>query len=379
MAASSTRRPQQAKSVRANIDHCGSELSERDLASIRARAEERLCRGLRESPTSPCPSFRGSRVVSSKGLSNVAHPQHVDLHQRLLLCCLLAGVTPMTEFFLTSFSQHRRMTFSTSWEGLSIDIPARFMPHRKSTGALLMSTKHKADSVAFAPYWENTRPMPLHFYSDPRVLKVDGLALGSVSDLGALEALRATYNVGDHAPLPLPIAPCPRQRRAGDGEQLIKRGRGDGSPHEKLPAPLAAGSSVSKKSSTNPSHEELIYSLLTLEDKFFNLQGVALCSYRRLLATYEVASGSSSRINQLEQELRTLRKAKAREERRALRHHLKNLSGEHDTLKERYAASVRRTDSVKAELDGVRTERDFAEMEREAFWKERKVLRTSRD
>ncbi|GAA0155645.1 hypothetical protein LIER_13331 [Lithospermum erythrorhizon] len=149
--------------------------------------------------------------------------------------------------------------------------------------------------------------------------------------------------------------------------------------HEELPAPLAAGSSVSKKSSTNPSHEELIYSLLTLEDKFFNLQGVALCSYRRLLATYEVASGSSSRINQLEQELRTLRKAKAREERRALRHHLKNLSGEHDTLKERYAASVRRTDSVKAELDGVRTERDFAEMEREAFWKERKVLRTSRD
>ncbi|GAA0164725.1 hypothetical protein LIER_39847 [Lithospermum erythrorhizon] len=48
--------------------------------------------------------------------------------------------------------------------------------------------------------------MPLHFYSDHRVLKAAGLSSGSDIYHGALEALRATFNVHDHAQLPPPTA-----------------------------------------------------------------------------------------------------------------------------------------------------------------------------
>ncbi|GAA0179542.1 hypothetical protein LIER_29989 [Lithospermum erythrorhizon] len=63
------------------------------------------------------------------------------------------------------------------------------------------------------------------------------------------------------------------------------------------------------------------FPLTILPLKFFDLQGVVLQSYRRLLSSYEEDSGSSSQVGQLEHEL------KAREE-VVLQCHLKNLAGD---------------------------------------------------
>ncbi|GAA0162262.1 hypothetical protein LIER_18390 [Lithospermum erythrorhizon] len=49
--------------------------------------------------------------------------------------------------------------------------------------------------------------MPFHFYSNPWVLKAAGLTYGSDADLGALEAVKATYNVHDHTLPPSPATP----------------------------------------------------------------------------------------------------------------------------------------------------------------------------
>ncbi|GAA0153400.1 hypothetical protein LIER_11648 [Lithospermum erythrorhizon] len=57
---------------------------------------------------------------------------------------------------------------------------------------------------------------------------------------------------------------------------------------------------------------------------FFDFHGVALQSYGALYSSFEAVSGSSSRIGQLEGELKALKEEKAREE-GVLRHHLKNL------------------------------------------------------
>ncbi|GAA0162576.1 hypothetical protein LIER_18638 [Lithospermum erythrorhizon] len=104
--------------------------------------------------------------------------------------------------------------------------------------------------------------------------------------------------------------------------------------------------------------------------KFFDFHGAVPHSYRRLLYSYEEASATSSGISQLEQELKTLKKEKAREE-GALQRYLTNLARDHDILKERYATSVRRTEAVKAKLDGVQAERYSAQLEREALKRER--------
>ncbi|GAA0148154.1 hypothetical protein LIER_07675 [Lithospermum erythrorhizon] len=123
--------------------------------------------------------------------------------------------------------------------------------------------------------------------------------------------------------------------------------------------PPASSSAVSN-------HAELISSLSTLGDK-----GVALQSYKEILSSYEDVSGSSSRVGQLEGELKALKKEKAREE-GILQRHLKNLVGEHTTLQEKYVASVRRTEVVRAELEGVWAEKVFTV-------KERDHLRAGRD
>ncbi|GAA0159502.1 hypothetical protein LIER_16259 [Lithospermum erythrorhizon] len=145
--------------------------------------------------------------------------------------------------------------------------------------------------------------MPLHFYTDRRVLKVVGLSPIAIADadLRALEALRVSYIVPDHAP-PSPATP------ATAPDQLPLR---------------------------------------------------------------REASGSSSRAGQLEGELKTLKKEKAPEE-GILHRRLKNLVGEHTTLQEKYAASIRHTEVVRAELEGVQAERDSA-------LKDRDNLRAGRD
>ncbi|GAA0164724.1 hypothetical protein LIER_39846 [Lithospermum erythrorhizon] len=97
--------------------------------------------------------------------------------------CLLAGVTPTAEFFLTSFSQRtqkddfpyfvvkpemksfyeaflskvepktwRPYFFSVSIEGHSLGIPSGFTSHPHSKGALPRSTKHKAYAISFSTY-----------------------------------------------------------------------------------------------------------------------------------------------------------------------------------------------------------------------------------
>ncbi|GAA0184539.1 hypothetical protein LIER_31827 [Lithospermum erythrorhizon] len=48
--------------------------------------------------------------------------------------------------------------------------------------------------------------------------------------------------------------------------------------------------------------------------QFFGLQRVVLQSYKGLLSSYEEASGCSSQVGQLENELKALRREKAREE-----------------------------------------------------------------
>ncbi|GAA0144407.1 hypothetical protein LIER_04864 [Lithospermum erythrorhizon] len=111
---------------------------------------------------------------------------------------------------------------------------------------------------------------------------------------------------------------------------------------------------------------------------FLGLQGVVLLSFKGILSTYEEASGSSSRACQLENELKTLRKKKAREE-GALQHRLRNLTGEHNTLQEKYVVSVRRAEAVKAELEGMQAERDCALLKMDAFKKEMDALKKERE
>ncbi|GAA0172369.1 hypothetical protein LIER_26211 [Lithospermum erythrorhizon] len=79
----------------------------------------------------------------------------------------------------------------------------------------------------------------------------------------------------------------------------------------KSPAPPAQDSLASKRSHADPSHEDLISYFSALRDK------------RR-----PERNGSCSR-------------------------YLKNLTGEHSTLQERYVASVRRTEAVRTELEVV--------------------------
>ncbi|GAA0169489.1 hypothetical protein LIER_23964 [Lithospermum erythrorhizon] len=109
---------------------------------------------------------------------------------------LLAGMTPTEEFFLRSFSQHMHKD-DLLYIAVHLEMKGS-LPTRKSKGTLSLSVKHKADAIVFSTYWANRRPMPLHFYSDHRVLKAAGLSPSSDVDPGTLEALRATYNVHNH-------------------------------------------------------------------------------------------------------------------------------------------------------------------------------------
>ncbi|GAA0151458.1 hypothetical protein LIER_37294 [Lithospermum erythrorhizon] len=75
--------------------------------------------------------------------------------------------------------------------------------------------------------------------------------------------------------------------------------------------------------------------------KSSSIPRVALQSYRDALSSFEAVSGSSSKIGQLEGELKALKEEKAREE-GVLRLHLKNLSSEQSVLQERHGATVHR-------------------------------------
>ncbi|GAA0170278.1 hypothetical protein LIER_24576 [Lithospermum erythrorhizon] len=101
--------------------------------------------------------------------------------------------------------------------------------------------------------------------------------------------------------------------------------------------------------SATTNHAELIYSLSSQGDKFFDLHGAALQSYNDLISSYEVSSGSSSRIGQLEDELHFLKKEKAREE----------------GILKGMLWQERERDVVGREIDVVVEERDVAAKERD--------------
>ncbi|GAA0145176.1 hypothetical protein LIER_05429 [Lithospermum erythrorhizon] len=96
-----------------------------------------------------------------------------------------------------------------------------------------------------------------------------------------------------------------------------------------------------------------------LGSKFFDLQGVALQSYGALLSSSKAVSRTSSRVGQLEDELKVLREEKTREE-GVLHRRLKVLSEGHAVHQGRCEAATRRADVAKASLEGMQAERDVA-------------------
>ncbi|GAA0155364.1 hypothetical protein LIER_13111 [Lithospermum erythrorhizon] len=230
-APSSSRRPPQAKMVRADIHRCRTELLERDLVDLRSRCGIPTSVILRRPKAtyranSPPPGSRTFFVVAlDNGLRLPVHPYVGEGLSMAGICpgqltpnmwisiigfylaYLLAGVAPTMEFFLTSFSQRtqndgflyfkvipemkgfcetfssmvepdtwRPFFFYASGEGLPQGAPFGFMFHTKSHRALPRCAKHKADAHTFSTYWGDILSMPLHFYTDCRVLKAAGLS-----------------------------------------------------------------------------------------------------------------------------------------------------------------------------------------------------------
>ncbi|GAA0162289.1 hypothetical protein LIER_18413 [Lithospermum erythrorhizon] len=307
-------------------------------------------------------------------------------------------------------------------------VPFGFTSHPKSKGVLPKTAKHKADAIAFSTYWGDRRPMPLHFYTDHRVLKAASLSPIAKADLGALDTLRVSYSMPDHAPLsPLAIpaaalnqlplrpllspgeitAPGPR------GITLEPSGMGVGTSQcsrEHLSAsipPSLQGQGLSPPPTANQalgdapmdtSGQHYTTIVLNPEDQGdvgleedgirpFQSSTVAIPkevrkdpplppspaspNHAELISSFSAlgdkeASGSSSWAGQLEGELKALKKKKAREE-GVMQCRLKNLAREHTTLQERYAASVCRTEAVRAELEGMQAKRDYTLRRRRAF------------
>ncbi|KAG9130879.1 hypothetical protein Leryth_026860 [Lithospermum erythrorhizon] len=138
----------------------------------------------------------------------VAYPRYVVSVALLLYCLLADGSRVLDTFPLLCLSQGGVAPSERS---------AGFHAHGGNlTGALLDRISIKADPYALQP---RSVPLPPLLR---RVLKAAGRP-DAFADLGALEALRATYNVSDHAHPSPPIVP------ATSSDQQPLRGRGGGS------------------------------------------------------------------------------------------------------------------------------------------------------
>ncbi|GAA0185371.1 hypothetical protein LIER_32659 [Lithospermum erythrorhizon] len=273
-------------------------------------------------------------------------------------------------------------------EGLPPDVPSGFMAHLKSFSVLPRSAKHKADAHAFFTYREDKSFMPLHFYTDVRVLKVDGLFPTVDADPRALEALRVSFCVLDHASLPPPIAPTATPNRLPlryipcfifnktlnvrcDSpvtlEPVVENARGQYSATVVLESEYQGG--INSLTPRTPSLIPLPTPELRPRGSSTSPPGGSLPSRK---------SGSSSRAGQLEGELKALKDEKTREA-KALQRQLKTLAYEHSIMQERYGAIVRRTEAVRASLEGVQAERDYAVKDRDAATRERDILRVGGD
>ncbi|GAA0148153.1 hypothetical protein LIER_07674 [Lithospermum erythrorhizon] len=223
-APSSSRSPLQAKKVRAHIHLCGSKISEKDLVDLRARYDIPPSVMLRspkatDRANAPPPGLRTFFCGVLFSLSPDRCDTYGEILPHLLLAAYSEGWLPLLhsedrdESFCGAFSSKvepdtwRPFFFYASSEGLPQGVPFGFMARPKSPSALPRSAKHKADAYAFSTYWGDKLPMPLHFYTDRQVLKDAGLSSIADADLGALEALRVSYQVPDSVPPPSQAAP----------------------------------------------------------------------------------------------------------------------------------------------------------------------------
>ncbi|GAA0161059.1 hypothetical protein LIER_17466 [Lithospermum erythrorhizon] len=290
--------------------------------------------------------------------------------------------------------------FLYTCEGLPQGVPFGFTSHPKSKGALPRNAKQKADPIAFSTYKGDRCPMPLHFYTDRRVLKAAGLSPIADADLGALEA-KCPELCCD---MPLAYAPEPVVVSSSSKEDeaislLLRRFL----PFPRLSSfvePLVASiltwaeyyrPRLSPREKTTPSPRDITpdpqgprpepsaYNdvpmdtigqhsttvVLNLEDQGDEEDGIPPCQPSAVAIPKVVRkdppppspaapnhakliSSFSSLRDKLEGELKALEKEKAREE-GVLQRHLKNMAGVHTTLQVKYAASVHRTEAVRAE------------------------------
>ncbi|GAA0139196.1 hypothetical protein LIER_00794 [Lithospermum erythrorhizon] len=325
--------PPQSKELKADINRRGSHIepSERDLIDLRSCYEIPLSGIMRhpkatERAKAPPPGLRSIfSVTLENGLRLPVHPYVGDVLS--MADCLLACVTPPAEFFLTSFSQ-------------------------------------RTQKDKFLYFVADKRPMPLHFYTDSRVLKAAGLFPISDVDLGALEAPRFTFNVPDHAPLPPPAirAASPNHLPLSNGKQFLRGGRSGKSPTKKVPPFPWVYSFV----------DPFVASILTWATCFRSRHPL-----ENQLHWVLVMSPWSPRVLELISSFSVLgdKKEKAQEE-GALQRSLRNLTAEHNTFQEKYADRRRLSHrGCKVELEGMQAKRDSALLERDASMKERDALK----
>ncbi|GAA0155864.1 hypothetical protein LIER_38168 [Lithospermum erythrorhizon] len=188
-APSSSCRPPQSKAVNANINRCGNELSERDLVDLRS------CYAI--------PSSVILRCSKATERANAPPPT-----------CLLAGVNPMVEFFLTSFSQRTQkdeflyFEVKSEMKGFHEAFffkgePETWMPFFFLASGLPRIRQMQLPSP---PTGRTDAHAPTLLHRPPILKETGHFPIFDV-DLGALEALRVSFNVPDHSPLPPAVIP----------------------------------------------------------------------------------------------------------------------------------------------------------------------------
>ncbi|GAA0156994.1 hypothetical protein LIER_14354 [Lithospermum erythrorhizon] len=422
--------------VRANIDRCGSELSERDLVSLRARYEMPSSLVMHrpkatERANAPPPKLRSIFVVALKnGLCLPVHqyvgdvlsiagirPAQLSPNMRISItgfysACLLTGITPITEFFLTSLS-HRTQKDDFLYFVVK--------PKIKDFCEAILS---KVDPESWRPFffYVSGEGLPIHvpaWFTLHLKSIATGLTPGSDADLGGLEALKATYNVSDHALPPPPAVPATssvQQPLNRGGEQLFRGGRGDRPSLVKRETSLLFPSSLQGKAKGSLPPIDLVYAAtptlvgdhsttVVSEPEDHGEVGSAapqaitpsplpvLIAQASRLSTSPSEGFPASRKRMgsppanppLVQSQRRSDKAPLSQspisptkDSLASRESPSNPSHEELTFsfstlgdKKRYATSVRRTKAVRTELEGVQVERDSAQLEKDALRKDR--------
>ncbi|GAA0183337.1 hypothetical protein LIER_30763 [Lithospermum erythrorhizon] len=239
--------------------------------------------------------------------------------------------------------------------------------------------------MSFTAYWVNTRPLPLHFYSDPRVLRMAGLIPGSTADPGTPEALRATFNVleldnhfevGSLVSLTANPSSSPAVPNSHSPPSLVelsvsrkRMGSPPMSPQSTHPRRMPEKAFMTQVGISFAIIFTVMCPLLLL--RFFAGPLSLSSSPPKVASIREISEGHGPRgINlfRLFPKERGIFFLEAQGSgRRGPPASLKTLTPDYDSLKERYAANVRKTDSLLEELEGVRVERNSTQHERDCF------------